>query len=157
MQEELGKERPGKASVGRKGSKWTRMRRVRYEEKREEPRISNTDSCLPGRALGCSSIISFTWHSSMSKSRLVLTNHTDPILVTWFRARPVSPALVTRSLRAFLGKVAFFLNGDSIEGITLFSFWVLACLNILCEVTETMALPLTEERSRKTESEFLKR
>lgn len=80
--------------------------------------ISNTDS----------NITSFTWHSSMSKSRLVLTNQTDPIPGTWFRAGPVSPALVTGSLWAFLEKVVFFLNGDAKEGMTLFSFWVLACL-----------------------------
>jgi len=50
VQEELGKERPGKASDGRKGSKWTRMEWVRCEEEREEPHLSNTHSCLPGRA-----------------------------------------------------------------------------------------------------------
>lgn len=131
--------------------KGTHMKWVRCEEERERNHTYQIHSCLPGRAWVCSNITAFTWCSSMSKSRLVLTNHTDRIPVIWFRAGPVSPALVTGSLLEFLGKVAFFLNGNTVEKMTLFSFWMLSCLNILCEVTATVVLPLPEEQSRKTE------
>lgn len=94
-------------------------------------------------------ITSFTWHRSMSKFRLLLINDTDPIPVAGL-GLDLWPQLWLQEVSwGFLGKVAFLLNGDTIEGMTLFSFWMLPRLNRLCEVTATPVLPEPEEQSRK--------
>lgn len=67
----------------------------------------------------------------------------------WFSDEAMTPSLVTGSLLGVSGKSSFLLKQTYTGSMTLFSFWMPLCLNILCGETAAMVLASLGKPTRK--------